>query len=286
MSVLRSRRGRLASVPVLLAVGALAGLPAGVAAAAPPDFGTARVTGPGRAVEGDTSIREVSVGRHAGFDRVVFRSQGGLPSWRVEYVPRVFKDGSGDPVPLDGAADLQLVFQGTAWTTTPSVQPELAPRYPALRQVAGAAEFEGTLTFGLGQATRAGVRAYALTGPDRLVVDLKHPPGTPPASPAGTTPAAPSPADPTAADPTGADPTGATGAGSTGADPTGATDPAGGAGPDATAPALADPTTATSAAAATDTSDDGISATVPLAIGGGVLLLAALGAVAYRLRRP
>lgn len=165
-----SRPGRLvAGLGAVLVLG-LAG--AGPAAAA--DFGTAPVTGPGRAAVG-LSVRDVTVGRQDAYDRVVFTAVNGLPSWQVRYVPSVAKDGSGEPVPLDGGAALLVVLHGTDWTGRPSVQRTLVPGFPGLRQVAWAGEFEGDLTYGVGQTTRAGFRAFALTGPDRLVVDVAHP---------------------------------------------------------------------------------------------------------------
>jgi hypothetical protein len=60
----------------------------------------------------------------------------------------------------------------TDWADHPSVQRNLTPGFPALRQVTGAGEFEGVLTYGIGQAHKAGFRVFTLTGPDRLVVDV------------------------------------------------------------------------------------------------------------------
>ena len=54
----------------------------------------------------------------------------------------------------------------------PSVRRTLSPGFPALRQVAWAGEFEATLSYGIGQQRKAGFRAFTLTGPDRLVVDV------------------------------------------------------------------------------------------------------------------
>ena len=147
--------------------------------AAADDFGTAPVTGSGVRADGTgAAVRTVTVGRHAGFDRVVFTAEAGLSRWELRYVPAVTRDGSGEPVPLDGAADLFLVFRGTAWADHPSPPQALAPRYTGLRQVASAGEFEGDLSYGIGQATRAGFRAFTLTGPNRLVVDVAHPAGS------------------------------------------------------------------------------------------------------------
>lgn len=170
------------------------------------DFGTAPVTGPGRSGTG-LSVRDVTVGRQEAFDRVVFTAVNGLPSWEVRYVPSVAMDGSGEPVPLDGGAALLVVLHGTDWTGQPSVRRTLAPGFPGLRQVAWAGEFEGDLSYGVGQATRTGFHAFALTGPDRLVVDVAHP-----ASEGGSRPttAAPSRLPTTAPASTGTGPAAAT----------------------------------------------------------------------------
>lgn len=161
------RRSTVALGAVIAAVVSVLALTAGPAAALPA-FGTAPVAGGPAPI----SVVEVTVGRHTGFDRVVFRSTGPVPHWDVRYVAQVTRDGSGDPVPLLGAADIQVVVTGTDWTVHPSVQRDLRPGFPALRQVAGAGEFEGTLTYGIGQQRQAGFRVFTLTGPDRLVVDV------------------------------------------------------------------------------------------------------------------
>jgi len=187
----RAAAGLIAAA-ALLALG-VAG--AGPAAAGPPDFGTGPVSGPGRvAGSGSVSVQQVTVGRHDGYDRVVFRAEGGLPSWEVRYVSQITRDPSDEPVPLRGGADVLVILRGTDWTRQPSVQVRLTPGFPALKEVAGAGEFEGVLSYGLGQATGAGIRAFALTGPDRLVVDVAQAAATAPiglsASPSAARPGA------------------------------------------------------------------------------------------------
>lgn len=154
---------------VVVAAASVLALTAGPASALP-GFGTAPVAGSA----GPVTITAVTVGRHPDFDRVVFTATTGIPSWDVRYVPQVTRDGSGAPVPLAGAADIRVLVHGTAWTTRPSVQVNLSPGFPALRQVTGAGEFEGVLTYGIGQQAKTGFRVFTLTGPDRLVVDLHH----------------------------------------------------------------------------------------------------------------
>src|SRR5438309_1014777 len=72
-----------------------------------------RIAGAGTSiVVGSTSakrtalLERVAVGRHEGYDRVVFQFRGdGVPGYRVEYVaPPFAEDGSGDPITVDGKA--------------------------------------------------------------------------------------------------------------------------------------------------------------------------------------
>jgi hypothetical protein len=48
------------------------------------------------------------------------------------------------------------------------------PNYQVLKQTTQLGDFEGIVTWGLGIASPNCFRAFALTGPDRLVVDVQH----------------------------------------------------------------------------------------------------------------
>jgi hypothetical protein len=50
----------------------------------------------------------------------------------------------------------------------------VTPRCPNLRQVKGAGDFEGVVSFGLGLRHKAGFRVFRLTGPTRIVIDVAH----------------------------------------------------------------------------------------------------------------
>jgi O-methyltransferase involved in polyketide biosynthesis len=41
-------------------------------------------------------------------------------------------------------------------------------------EIADAGDFEAVLSLGIGLRTQAGLRAYRLEGPSRLVIDLAH----------------------------------------------------------------------------------------------------------------
>ncbi len=125
-------------------------------------------------------LTAIRVGRHAGFDRVVFQFSGGLPAYRTEAVRTVERDPKGDVVPLAGQQSLRLVFHGASAMCQQPVRatytgpPVLTPYYPRLLVVSAAGDFEQVLSFGIGTAASGAYRAYSLTSPDRVVIDFTH----------------------------------------------------------------------------------------------------------------
>jgi hypothetical protein len=127
------------------------------------------------------TLKEVRVGRHDGFDRVVFEFQGGVPGYSVRYVPVALTDGGGAPIPTMGTVALQVYMvaesvdldvAGAPFTFTPTGP--ITPGYPTLRHVRYGGFFEGGTTFGVGLKGRSGFRVIELTGPPRLVIDVAH----------------------------------------------------------------------------------------------------------------
>ena len=118
----------------------------------------------------------VRAGHHAGFDRVVFEFRGGLPSHRVRYVDQLVQDGSGRPVQVAGAADLEVLFRDANahdQSGRPTVSPShFSPGFPVLNEVAQVGDFEAVVTYGLGLDHRVNVKTFTLSNPSRLVVDL------------------------------------------------------------------------------------------------------------------
>jgi hypothetical protein len=127
-----------------------------------------------------TYLTAVRTGQHAGFDRVAFEFSGGLPAYAASVVKTVYSDAKGDVVPLAGQVLLRVVFRGaTAWCPDSAARtyagPQvLTPYYPRLLVVSGAGDFEQVLSFGVGLAAPGPYRIYALTGPDRVVLDVSH----------------------------------------------------------------------------------------------------------------
>jgi hypothetical protein len=125
----------------------------------------------------------VRAASHSVYDRVVFEFDGPVGGYFVSRVPQVTQDGSGEAVRMLGESFLSVAVQGSTKDTTylaedpPRVYtgPErLAPDLPNLVEIAGAGDFEAVLSFGIGLRDAAGFRAFHLTGPDRLVIDVAH----------------------------------------------------------------------------------------------------------------
>jgi hypothetical protein len=161
-------------IAIAIAVVAASALPA---AAESSGFSTAPVSvaDTNVAPAGQPQLLDVTVGHHATFDRVVFRFSSRLPGYAVRYVDKVTADPSDAPVPLEGKAFIHVVFHSLAsgQTDDPAAPQGLqTPHFPQLRQLAGAGDFEGYVSFGLGLASKSGFRVLRLTGPNRLVVDV------------------------------------------------------------------------------------------------------------------
>lgn len=156
-----------AAVVVLLVIGSPA------AAADLPDFGTEPVQD--TSSPGGSSIADVRVGGNEGFDRFVVEFEGAVGAYFVSYVEQVTEDGSGDPVPVEGSAFVQVSLNGVP-NEPLAPQETIEADLTGLIQVVGAgAGFEATVSYGLGTAQAAGFRVFTLTEPSRLVVDIAHP---------------------------------------------------------------------------------------------------------------
>jgi hypothetical protein len=127
----------------------------------------------------------VRAGRHDCYDRLVLDTRARADGYRVEYVPDVYRDGSGELAPLRGGARLRIVAYAPAYddeyvtTYQPSDPVELVnvTGFTTFRQIAWAGSFEGQSTIGLGVRARLPFRVFTLDGPgtaSRLVIDVAH----------------------------------------------------------------------------------------------------------------
>jgi hypothetical protein len=154
--------------------------PAGQSPGQPP-FAADTSTDVEQASGGPLSVVAVRVAPQPGYDRVVFELAGrnpGRPGWRVQYVEDPSRDGSGEPVELDGEAALLVTITGAGYPMDTGVdEVSGAPALPAglrrVRDLELGAVFEGQYEAFIGVSERAPFRVFRLDGPARVVVDIR-----------------------------------------------------------------------------------------------------------------
>ena len=155
----------------------------------PPTVETGDGTEPvvGKASGSETALLErVAVGRHEGYDRVVFQFRNAVPGYRVEYVePPLHEDGSGNEIAVEGSAFVVVRMEPASGFDLSVPEGELVYKGPrrlsraeagtsVVREVVRTGDFEAVLTWAVGLSDRVDYRVRKLGGPPRLVVDFRN----------------------------------------------------------------------------------------------------------------
>jgi hypothetical protein len=130
-------------------------------------------------------LSDVRVAAQSGYDRVVFEFEGDrLPGYAVAYVDGpVTADPSGAPVDLGGAQALSVRMEPASGVD--QTQDEARETYTGPDRLAGppggvvievvrTGDFEAVANWVVATRTRAPFRVTALTGPARLVIDIRN----------------------------------------------------------------------------------------------------------------
>ena len=121
-------------------------------------------------------IDAVRTGTHTGYDRITIEFQNGQPS-SVELRPQTnatFTQGaSGQGVTLAGSAGLLIIIHSADEHTAYSGATDFKTKYPVLLEARQMEDFEGVVQWGLGLSKSACYRAFFLTNPTRLVIDIQ-----------------------------------------------------------------------------------------------------------------
>jgi hypothetical protein len=125
------------------------------------------------------TLRSVREGRNEGFDRVVFEFAGTqVPGYHLEYVDKPVRHcASGDEVPVAGQGFLQVRLtpaQAHEGGTVTVAERERKPALPVIQELKLTCDFEGEVTWVLGNASPRKFRVMELREPTRLVVDVQH----------------------------------------------------------------------------------------------------------------
>jgi hypothetical protein len=131
-------------------------------------------------------LERVALGRHEGYDRVVFQFRNDMPGYRVAYVePPLKEDGSGNAVDVQGSAFVVVRMEpasGFDLNTGEGVKTYDGPRRIAgsdsgtstVDEVVRTGDFEAVLSWAIGLSGRVDFRVRTATSPARLIVDFRN----------------------------------------------------------------------------------------------------------------
>jgi hypothetical protein len=132
----------------------------------------------------NSNVTGVRVGTESGFDRFVIEFDGPVPAVSVEpqSSSTFTQSASGQQLVLRGQSGILVIVNGT--TANPGGAPtysgptDFQPGYPVLAEAHLTQDFERVYSWGLGlnlPPRTSCVHVFTLTGPDRLVIDIKQP---------------------------------------------------------------------------------------------------------------
>ncbi|MFD7502680.1 hypothetical protein [Streptomyces sp. NPDC059850] len=188
------RRWGTALAAIVLAGAGLAGTAGTAGAAQTATAGTAAACATGWGSGDKTApsgnykpLENIRTGQHECFDRMVFDVKGATAAdqvrFDVRYVDALHQDGSGDPIPVNGGAILDIrvgapsydyesgrsTYPGKARQPLPGVN---VTGYKTFRDTRYAASFEGDTQVGLGVRARLPFRVFQSDG--KVIVDVAH----------------------------------------------------------------------------------------------------------------
>lgn len=176
--------GLFTAIAILAATGFVTPSPAAAATNTCPTVFWGSLAKSSATTTAGTHATAVRTGRHQCYDRMVFDLDGAATGYTVEYVTKLFHEGSGAEVPVAGGAIIQIRLNaagyddnGNPTISSSKVDGTNVGSYKTFRDVAWAGSFEGQTTVGLGARARLPFRVFALSGPgsgSRLVVDVAH----------------------------------------------------------------------------------------------------------------
>jgi hypothetical protein len=136
--------------------------------------------------EGTALLERVAVGRHEGFDRVVFQFKNHIPGYRIGYVGPPFKeDGSGNIVHVEGNAFVVVRMETASGFDLTKNEGELVYKGPrriegsaagtsVVQEVVRAGDFEAVLVWVIGLSDRVDYRVRTASSPARLIIDFRN----------------------------------------------------------------------------------------------------------------
>jgi len=147
--------------------------------------GTDAVVGKATGVE-TALLERVALGRHEGFDRVVFQFKNHVPGYLIQYVePPIKEDGSGNIVRIKGNAFVVVRMEPASGFDLTKNEGELVYKGPrridgsaagtsVVQELVRAGDFEAVLNWAVGLSDRVDFRVQKASSPARLIVDFRN----------------------------------------------------------------------------------------------------------------
>ena len=121
-------------------------------------------------------IDAVRTGTHNGYDRITIEFQDGPPGsidLRPQNSSTFTLSPKGEVVTLAGSAGILVIIHSADEHTAYSGATDFKTGYPVLLEARQMEDFEGYVQWGLGLSNSACYRAFFLTNPTRLVIDIQ-----------------------------------------------------------------------------------------------------------------
>lgn len=123
---------------------------------------------------------KINVGKHQGYDRVVFQFKDELPNYEVNYVkPPIPFSETEEYVKISGKAFVEVSFSLVPYPDAPPENyklefPQKELKMPVIQEIKNSDWFEGSLAFAIGLKAKKLYRVQELSNPSRLVLDFKQ----------------------------------------------------------------------------------------------------------------
>ncbi len=123
------------------------------------------------------NVSGLRTGTHTGYDRLTIDFSGGGPDGTVEVKPQggttFTASPSGMSVTLKGSNGILVVIHGADLHSSYSGSLDIVTGYATMVEVRRLEDFEGVVQLGIGINGAACYRAFWLSNPDRLVIDVQ-----------------------------------------------------------------------------------------------------------------
>jgi hypothetical protein len=121
-------------------------------------------------------IDALRTGTHPGYDRLTVEFKNGQASsseLRTQSGTTFTNSPRGDQVTLAGSNGILVVIHGADLHTSYTGSTDIETGYAALVEIRKVEDFEGVVQLALGVSGATCYRAFLLTNPDRLVIDIQ-----------------------------------------------------------------------------------------------------------------